>query len=90
MFGILHIRNSNLQPSLGRVASDLDYTHTLKKLLNAFTKFMFPVSCQNDITDGDSCDPKAIEHCVKLADPLVKEPKNIFPTTVEEVEQVCK
>ena len=40
---------------------------------------------------GDSgCDPLALDQCIKMADPLLKEPKNVFPTSADDIDNVCR
>lgn len=36
-----------------------------------------------------SCEPKFLEQCIKMANPLLKEPKHVFPSTSEDVDHVC-
>jgi len=36
-----------------------------------------------------SCEPKFLEKCIKMANPLLKEPNHVFPSTSEDVEHVC-
>ena len=37
-----------------------------------------------------SCEPQFLEKCIKMANPLLKEPKHVFPSTAEDVEHVCR
>ena len=37
-----------------------------------------------------SCEPKFLEQCIKMANPLLKEPKHVFPSTSEDVDHVCR
>ena len=37
-----------------------------------------------------SCEPQFLEKCIKMANPLLKEPKHVFPSTSEDVEHVCR
>ena len=37
-----------------------------------------------------TCEPKFLEQCIKMANPLLKEPKHVFPSTSEDVDHVCR
>ena len=37
-----------------------------------------------------TCEPQFLEQCIKMADPLLKEPKHVFPTNSEDIDHVCK
>lgn len=44
-----------------------------------------PSNCQEG-----TCEPQFLEQCIKMADPLLKEPKHVFPTNSEDIDHVCK
>lgn len=46
--------------------------------------------CESNDGNGGSCDPQSLDQCIKMADPLMKEPKYVFPTTHEDVDHVCR
>lgn len=51
--------------------------------------FVYVVSGQNE-PSLSRCGPHILEQCIKLADPLLQEPKHVFPSTSEENDHVCK
>jgi len=37
-----------------------------------------------------TCEPQFLEQCIKMADPLLKEPKHVFPTNTDDIDHVCR
>ena len=45
---------------------------------------------QQSNNDGGQCEPQFLDQCIKMADPLLKEPKHVFPSTADEIDHVCR
>ena len=45
---------------------------------------------QSNSDGGGQCEPQFLDQCIKMADPLLKEPKHVFPSTADEIDHVCR
>jgi len=44
------------------------------------------ITCDNGLLD---CRPESLSNCIKLANPLLEDPKYVFPATDEDIDHVC-